>query len=101
LILRVYKVYIQNPFPFKKFFHQTYSLGVRLYLKHIAGTDTAKIPEHLLINGNDDGKRLTGLHLVAPVLIDPSAQISSGKIFFNFLSAKNLRTKIFCGIFFT
>ncbi|CAK5105356.1 unnamed protein product [Meloidogyne enterolobii] len=51
--------------------------GVRLYLKHIAGTDTAKIPEHLLINGNDDGKRLTGLHLVAPVLIDPSAQISS------------------------
>ncbi|KAF7635769.1 NTP_transferase domain-containing protein [Meloidogyne graminicola] len=53
--------------------------GVRLYLKHISGTDIAKIPEHLLINGsnNDNKKRLTGLHLIAPVLIDPSAHISS------------------------
>ena len=54
----------------------SFILGVRLYLKHIIGTDTAKLPESLT-NGSLS-KEATPIRLIQPVLIDPSAKISPG-----------------------
>ena len=52
--------------------------GVRLYLKHIAGTEIAKIPESLTNGEAAKPQMQPATRLIQPVLIDPSAQIAPG-----------------------